>query len=246
METAWCARVEASSACRGLGPPNNQPVTGNGQSSSSEEASSEICLPGLDHLGDTTAFDRTWPALDSSNCANLMSCGDAIVREAQARQSPTMWSLAVISQHPGGQVPGAPSVSEPTVMLKLYLCSPVFSESFIDLHIVGPIHILRRPVFVGTKEFILFTCSANVILFHMFLICRVTPRKQTPQMWRVGYMLREPFLPPFRPITPVAPWVGSRTPASSVDCLGCPVPAWAPASLPYSPSESCCRKEGDT
>lgn len=80
-------------------------------------------------------------------------------------------------------------------MLKLYLCSPVFSESFIDLYIVGPIYILRRPVFVGTKEFILFTYSANVILFHMFLICWVTPRKQTPQMWRVGYMLREPFLP---------------------------------------------------
>lgn len=75
----------ASSACRGLGPPNNQLITGNGQFNYSEEVITEICLPGLGHLSHTAAFDRSWPPLDSSLYANFMSCGGAIVREAQGR-----------------------------------------------------------------------------------------------------------------------------------------------------------------
>lgn len=68
--------------CRGRGklslqrlrPTQQQQLPVNGQFNYSEEATSEICLPGLGHLGHTAAFDRSWPALDSSNCASLMSC----------------------------------------------------------------------------------------------------------------------------------------------------------------------------
>lgn len=49
----------ASSTCRGLGPPNNQPVIGNGQFNYSEEVTTEICLPGLVHLVRTAAFYRS-------------------------------------------------------------------------------------------------------------------------------------------------------------------------------------------
>lgn len=144
----------ARSACRGVGPPNNQPITGNGQFNYSEEVITEICLPGLGHLGHTAAFDRSWPPLDSSLSQphELWGCYH---KRGPRQIVTTMWSLAITSQHPRGQLPGAPLVSEPTVMLKLYLCPPVFSKSSIDLYIVDSICILCKQLFVVTKEFCL-------------------------------------------------------------------------------------------